>query len=173
MPARFRIAIIVLCFLQVSAAGAQQPPAQLKLDEVRRIIREKGAEEAARTGLDHVWGQLLDAIATGDPAWLDIACELKRHSDGEASETLNAAMGEALRKAPSAVLRRLDGNPFNPEGVCGNTFANIGIRGATDEAASIAAQEAAVAKVRDKSLTARRDTCLELIRQRMPAPRVR
>jgi len=145
--------------------AARKPPAKLKLDEVRRIIREKGAREAASRGLDHVWGQLLDAIATGEPAWLEIACELGRHSDGEASETLDAAMGEALRRAPRAVLQRLDGNPFHLERVCGNTFADTGIRDATDEAARIAEQEAAVAKVRDKSLTERRDTCLELIRR--------
>lgn len=161
----FIIAISYFSLFQPALLGAESPPNQLTLEIAKRIISERGAQMAVETSLDDKWDLLLDAIATGNPAWLDIAKELGRFSDAESSETLNAAMGEALTKSPREVLYRLDGKPFGVEGVCGNCFAEMGIQGATDLSASIAKQEIAVEKVKDKSLRKRRDYCLELIRK--------
>jgi hypothetical protein len=138
------------------------------LEQARRIIGEHGAHGAVETSLDDKWSQLLDAIETGEPAWLDISGQLGGHTDAEASETLNAAMGEALGHAAREVLGRLDGKPFRPEGVRGNRFANLGIQGATDVRGSIALQEDAVASVQDDTLRHQRDYCLKLIRQHKP-----
>lgn len=160
------IGSLILAAFQFSPSDAEESAMRLSLEQARSIIRERGVNKAVETSLDGKWSQFLDAIATGEPSWLDIATELGRHSDAEASETLNAAMGEALRHAPREVLQRLDGEPFRAEGVCGNCFADMGIQGATDVKGSIASQEAAVANVQDLALGQRRDYCLELIRQR-------
>jgi hypothetical protein len=146
-----------------SSAGDQP---RLTLEQAKRIVREQGARKAAETALDPYWGEVLAAIATADAGWLDLGADLRAHSDAEASETLDAAMGEALRRAPIRVLRRLDGHPFSVSGVCGNTFADSGMQGATDPAAALASQEAAVVGVQDVKLKARRDSCLTLIRKR-------
>lgn len=168
---RSAVLLVAMCLalVQTPAGTAEESESPLTIQEVKRIIREQGPAAAAHTGLDDRWGDLLDAIATGEPAWLDIAAELGRHSDGEASETLAAAVGEALRRKPKRVLGRLDGNPFGARGVCGNGFADSGIRGATgaaDYKALLDSQEAAVAGVGDAALESRRDTCLQLIRRR-------
>ena len=155
----------VLAAIQPWPSNAQDQVLRLTLEQARRIIREQGARKAVETALDDKWSQLLDAIATGEPAWLDIAAELGLHSDAAPAETLSAAMGEALRNAPREVLRRLDGKPFRAKGVCGNCFADLGIQGATDARGAIALQEAAVAGVQDVTLRDLRDRCLELIHQ--------
>ena len=140
---------------------------RLTLEMARNIVREQGAKQAAASTLDPYWGQLLDSVATGASGWLDLAGELRAQSDAEASETLDAAMGEALCRAPERALRRLEGHPFSVSRVCGNSFSKSGIRGATDEAAAIAAQQAAVESVHDAKLKARQQSCLALIRKRL------
>jgi len=154
-----------LFLLQSGLSNAEERAQRLTLEQAKRIIIEKGARKAVETSFEDRWDQLLDAIATGVSSWLDIAVELGRHSDAEAAETLDAAMGEALQHSPREVLLRLDGKPFRPENVCGNCFADMGIQGATDFKGSIARQEAAVASVQDAALRDRRDRCLKLIRK--------
>jgi hypothetical protein len=161
--------LALLASLMVTASQAVSSErgdqhARLTLEQAKRIVRDQGPRKAVETSLEGKWTQLLEAIATGEPGWLDMAIQLGAHSDAEASESLSAAMGEALRRAPREVLLRLDGKPFSPSGVCGNSFADLAIQGATDAEAGLASQEAAVAKVRDPKLKQRRDVCLKQIR---------
>jgi hypothetical protein len=150
--------------LVVGAAQAHDSQPRLTLAAARRIVNEQGARRAIVTGLDSHWNELLAAIATAEPGWLDLAAELRANSDAESSATLDAAMGEALRQSPVNVLRRLDGQPFSVPTVCGNGFADLGILGATDAEQSLAAQAAAVAKVQDAKLKDRQSACLQRIR---------
>jgi hypothetical protein len=92
-----------------SGAEARQP---LTLAETRETIDEKGGK-AALEALEPKWDALLAAIATGKRGWLDVARELKRHSDAETSATLTAAVAEGLARAPLNVLAILDGRPFH------------------------------------------------------------
>jgi hypothetical protein len=72
---------------------------------------------------DRAWDDVMAAIANGKKDWLDVAVALRPGTDGGASETLDEAMFLALQSAPIAVLKRLDGNPFDTDFVCSS---NIG-----------------------------------------------
>ena len=160
------VAAAVLALLQsLPARPAEANSNQLMLDEVKRIIDTQGAKNASESGLEVLWGELLDAVATGRPEWLDIAVVLCRHTDSaEAAETLKAALGEALRRDPREVLKRVDRETIQVEGVCGNTFADSGLRGAVDAGTSLAEQQTAVARVEDPELRTKRDACLAAIK---------
>ena len=165
MPSLALLVSLVVATPLLGPSSAGEQPSHLTLEQARRIVRDQGARKAVETALNPYWGELLTAIATADAGWLDLAVDLRAHSDAEASETLDAAMGEALRRAPLRVLPRLNGQPFSISGVCGNTFAGSGIQGAIDPTAALAAQEAAVVGVQDPKLKQRRDACLALIRK--------
>ena len=158
---------LLLTTTEPSQSTVGDQPRRLTLELAKRIIRQQGARKAAESGLDDYWGELLAAVASAQTGWLDIAADLRAYSDAEASETLDGAMGEALRRSPLRVLRRLDGRPFAVSHVCGNNLGETGLESPTDPRTALKAQEAAVAGVQDAKLSQRRDECLALIRKRM------
>ena len=57
--------------------------------------------------------KLLEGVASGSPAWISLAMELRPHTDAAAAETLDGALGEAMLRAPSRVLPLIG----SPDGV--------------------------------------------------------
>lgn len=53
---------------------------------------------------EHQWATLLNNIATGKRAWVDVAKKLRPGSDGGATEQLTLALGEALEHLSENVL---------------------------------------------------------------------
>lgn len=74
------------------------------------IVNELYSDTAA-------WNFVLNNIAKGNPAWLDVAVALHSGSDAGASEMLTLSVGEALEVAPENVLR-LTLNEFKLEFLC-------------------------------------------------------
>lgn len=63
------------------------------------------------------WQHVLDAIATGDEAWLDIAARLRPGTDAGTGEDLVGAVAAALKVNPDAVLPMI-GPAFPMDEVC-------------------------------------------------------
>lgn len=161
------LSVIWVLAMQPLISLAESAPEKLTLVEVQVLIRDKGPSAITDTSLQNRWDQLLWKVAAGSGAWINVAAELIRYADGEDSESLNAAVGEALAHSPHTVLRKLDGIYLRAENICGNAFGVSGILGASERAAmtSLAAQERAVAAVRHTNLAFRRNRCLELIKR--------
>ena len=83
----------------IATTGARQT--------LQRIYEDKGQ-----------WTALLAGIATGEPVWLNLAKQLRRVSDGGASEQIDLAAGEALEHRPADVLT-LVADEFGLPQVCG------------------------------------------------------
>jgi hypothetical protein len=114
--------------------------------------------------MDSHWNELLAAIATAEPGWLDLAAELRANSDAESS-----ALSTLLWARPYAIacqrLRRLDGKPFS--------VRRLRVAMASPTLASCvqpmrsslsAAQAAAVAKVQGRQAQGSQSACLQRIR---------
>lgn len=83
--------------------------------------------EGARPVLNRLWKDdaafdaLCEAIATADPAWLEMARRLRTVSDAGASLSLNYSVARALPKAPERVLA-LIGSGFEIHDICTSPF---------------------------------------------------
>lgn len=98
-------------------------------------IGAEGCELSVRSLLDEVSGgngrgvvsrlwdsgecenAILDRVSTGDAEWLEVALALEPYTDAAAGETLEAAMSQAMQRAPSRVLPLLDQSRFG-RGLC-------------------------------------------------------
>jgi hypothetical protein len=65
------------------------------------------ADELNRQNDPDPWNSIEEHIATGTPAWLNIAIRLRAYTDGGVSLGLENAVAQALPKNPSAVLKIL------------------------------------------------------------------
>ena len=106
------------------------------------------------------WSAVLAGIATGKPAWLDVANTFHAVADGAPGEQLESAVGEALEHRPSNVLSIAVPN-FALEVVC--TAPDVDDPRFDSYELSMAAIERRQAKLRSISkstLTALRDSCI-------------
>jgi hypothetical protein len=70
-----------------------------------------------------LFDQVLDDIAAGQSAWIQLAPDLAKGTDAGTSEGLIVALAHALPKNPKAVLKVLDDGPvINAQAVCGVPF---------------------------------------------------
>jgi len=126
--------------------------AELVLSE----IKLKGAADVAkRIDADESFGRsVMNGIATGDSAWLDVAGELTPAS-ASAEATFSIALASALPRSPARVLALL-GSKYPVEDVCAIPFLkpeSTLVTSYHDEAV------AALGRVRSDSLTQVRDAC--------------
>jgi hypothetical protein len=129
-------------------------------------IKLKGADSVARRiDADESFGRsVMNGIATGDSAWLDVAGELTPAS-GAAEGSFSIALASALTHAPARVLALL-GPKYRVEDVCSIPFLkpeSTLVTSYHEEAVN------ALSQVRNDSLTAMRDSCratLDQARQR-------
>jgi hypothetical protein len=77
--------------------------------EARQLVEQQGGGEAAMamTGRSEPnrWATVLRGIASGEPAWMDVAGALSRGIDGAPAEAFNMAISDALTANAPAALR--------------------------------------------------------------------
>ncbi|WP_029415408.1 hypothetical protein [Brevundimonas bacteroides] len=99
------------------------------------------------------WTTVLAGIASGEPAWLNVAAALEPGVSGERAEELDTALKAALATDPAATLRVLEvaRQRMSPAVVCGgDTRVKSLLR-------------PAVQTVTDPALEAKRTACLEAL----------
>jgi hypothetical protein len=123
---RFTFALVLVgTIAAASIAWSAEPRAPMHAREILSDIKVNGANvvvEKLWHG-NHEWNDVMAKIATGKQEWLDVAAALRPGTDAGASETLDEAIFLALESAPVAVLKLLDGKPFETDVVCSS---NIG-----------------------------------------------
>ncbi|MDR5823384.1 hypothetical protein [Caballeronia sp. LZ043] len=110
------------CALLASAcASAQVAPDAAR---IAGEIETQGARPAvASLDRDGQFDAVLESIATGNAAWVELAPRLAQGTDASASIGLTIALATALPKNPAAVLRVLDDGPvLGTSAVCGAPF---------------------------------------------------
>jgi hypothetical protein len=99
--------VLLLCTTCLSAAWPRNP----SLAQLHEAIAARGiaqvADELNRQNDPDPWNSIEEHIATGAPAWLNLAMQLRAYTDGGASLGLENAVAEALPKNPNAVLKML------------------------------------------------------------------
>jgi len=131
---------------------------------VSRDIDAHGARSAVealdRTGR---FDKVLDRIASGQSAWIQLAPRLAKGTDAGNSAELGVALAQALPKNPQAVLAVLDGGPIiGADTVCAVPF----IEPAPDEVtAYLSSAVAAVKSVRTSARSASKAACLAALEQ--------
>jgi hypothetical protein len=100
------------------AAWKPRGSAELVLSEIRM---GGGAQVARRIDADESFGRsVMNGIATGDSAWLDVAEQL-RPASAAAAASLSIALASALPRSPQRVLAAL-GPKYPVEDVCSIPF---------------------------------------------------
>jgi hypothetical protein len=106
------------------------------------------------------WSALLAGIATGTPAWLEVATTLHVVSDAGSSEQLGSAVGEALEHRPANVLALAIPN-FLLEVVCGPPDVDDPRFDSYElSMAAIERRETKLRAMHKRSLAALRDACM-------------
>lgn len=101
--------VALALLLPVAAEGCELSAASI-LDEL--------SASTGRAVVSRLWdgreceSALLDQISRGTSEWLKVALALEPYSDAAAGESLEAAMSEAMQRAPSRVLPLLDQSRF-------------------------------------------------------------
>ena len=179
---RSLIAIAALAALAAAPAEARRRPrkvwaqaggttapssaaAQLILDDIARrgpkpVLDELYAREPR-------WRPVIEGVASGHPKWLEVAARFKPAAlrNLSVSQELTVAVSRALEKEPAQALRVLEG-AFDTDDVC--SLATVEDSLGEDYAAALRTverRERAVARVSAGALAARRDDCLEVLRE--------
>lgn len=154
---RIFAAIAMSCCLvplqaQASALGS---PA-----EVERSIKLSGASRTwAELSAEHQWEGLLDKVSAGQPGWLKVAADLRTGTDAGASEGLDAAISEAIRRRPAEVLRLFQSG-VSAENVC----RSRAIEPTPEQVRTFVGEtRTALEGVKDPALRQARDQCIALV----------
>jgi hypothetical protein len=157
--APFHLIVIALLVGATSALAGALTPGQIE-----QSIRSHGARQTVQS-LERrkQFDAVLDRIATGNTAWVEIAPALAKGTDAGSAEGLTVALATALPKNPPAVLAVLDDGPVTgAQAVCGLPFIEPGQKEATDY---LARAIPAVAAVADSPRVPRRAACLDALRR--------
>jgi hypothetical protein len=143
--------------------AAATPAGAITPQEVRTMITRDGATATVRAlnegGSEAAPNRLatvMNGIAAGEQAWLDIVPLIRPGTDGETGEGLSMVLQDALSKNATGVLR-LIGPAEDAQGVCGESATHT-VR--ADRAAAITAVEA----VADPALAQAKTACLTALR---------
>ncbi len=118
-------------------------------------------EDADRKRYQEGLQQLLWGVARGDVEWLQIAVRLRAASDAEAIEQMELAVGEALERQPTNVLK-IAVPGFDLEAVCGGPDVDDARYDSFElSMEAIDRRMAKVAEITETSLVAIRDACLK------------
>jgi hypothetical protein len=143
------------------AGGAPRP---LTPESILRAIRARGdiAVLADLKGDTDTWDRLMNQIAGGQPAWLDVADRLLGVADDDEATDLESAVGAALTRAPEVVLQSADsGGEIALTWVCSETDSLAKDSGYEARIAMLAERERAVRAVKAPGLTKKREACLK------------
>jgi len=109
---------------------------------------------------DSLWSALMAGIASGDTSWFPVYDKIKDGTDGGSSEMLRFALGEALSKNPSMVLKRY-GRAREYNTLCGSPDVDNAKYGSYERAeAEIKERISNVQSIREPSLQLSRDSCV-------------
>ena len=145
-------------------AWSDVPPPSVNAPDILSDIRIDGAHIVVTKLWDRNrgWDEVMAKIATGKKEWLDVAAALRPGTDGGASQTLDEAVFLALQSAPVAVLKLLDGNPFDTDSVCSS---NIGTDYSPEKSIRFVRDRIIVLhRLSDPDLQAVRTHCLNSLR---------
>ena len=150
-------ALALLLYAGVGRAAAPAPDLHAVTERVHAVGAKQTLVELDRRGaLDAV----LDRIGEGATPWIGLAPDLAKGADGAAAEGL----GRALPRNPVAVLQAIDGDDAGIIGVrtvCGLPFIEAT---AASNAAYKRRAVAAVSRVQQPELKAKRGRCLAQLR---------
>jgi hypothetical protein len=158
MKSLFASGFVLLFTCGVACAGA------LNATSVSRDIEVHGAKAAVKT-LDRMgrFDAVLDHIAAGQSAWIQLAPRLAKGTDAGHSTGLTVALAQALPKNPAAVLAVLDDGPITgTDSVCAAPF----IEPAPDEISTyLGSAITAVKSVRGSARLKSKAPCLAALEQ--------
>lgn len=142
------------------AAAALPTPAAIEAD-----VRGRGAVAAASALSDAAFQRAVDRAAAGETDWIDAISALRSGTDGDRSESIDAALSAALQVRPAVVLARLraDLSLPRPNWLCEDRAIEPA---AAAHRAYVRRARAAVAAVRDPALASLRNACLAALHGR-------
>jgi hypothetical protein len=148
--------------LWMCLAAAAEP---LEPNTLLQQLQSTDAQAVVRKLTDAQWNFILNKVETGKRQWLTVAATLHRHTDAGESEMLTLAMGKALRRNPTEVLRIVTGEVTAKE-ICGYPDMTESDTNSKEKvAAYLDSRIAAVEAVSEKALIGRRNECLEIMRE--------
>ena len=131
-------------------------------DTILIAVQKSGAKRIVEAFGEGAWDTLVQGVGSGNQAWLEVAARLQPAVDGEAGATLHMALGDALVRNPSGVLRR-----FGPEHACYPTgLYELGEQASSASLPLERAREqlAALSRVTGEALKAKVTECAKRIR---------
>ena len=144
---------------------AKAEPPSMTAREVTKSITTmgpRGALDSLYQNEDQ-WNKLIAGIATGKPAWLNIAKRLRRVSDGGTREQIDLAVGEALEHRPADVLS-LVLDEFGLDEVCQGPDVDDKRFDSYDLAiAAIRHRQDKLRALNNGNLTVKRDACVSAL----------
>jgi hypothetical protein len=154
---------LALCVL---AAGPVRAAAMPGAAGITAAIGRDGARaEVTALNRGGQWDHVLRKIDGGQEAWLDVAARLAPGTDAGAAEDLGISLATALPRNPAGVLRVVSDDPANAvigvKRVCGVPFIE---QPAPETARYVARASAALRRVADPALAARKARCLAALR---------
>ncbi|WP_337267671.1 hypothetical protein [Oryzifoliimicrobium ureilyticus] len=148
-----RFSCVVVAFLSISTcafATSLTAPG-----DIRQAVSSNGAVATIdMLKKNDSWKRLVEEIQDGKTAWLKVVPLLRPAADEAAADDLDKAVGQAIKRNPSTVLRMI-GQGVSAENICKEplekTAASYQFRAETEKA---------VRRVRDHSLKEQREKCL-------------
>lgn len=151
-------AMAALGALSSSCAGGLRP------DTVTQALAERGAQATLETyfSCEKYEGSAYEEIATGAQPWVGLAEKMIAQSDACYTEGIQAALGEAMRKAPQHVLGLVDkSTSLSARYICLPFIsAEQPVAAQLEE---IDTSRRAIAAVNDSRLAAQQAACLRFI----------
>jgi hypothetical protein len=147
-------------FLTLSIAAGAAMYAAVTPAMVQRLVESAGSRAAVErlSASEAEWRQVIRGIESGSTEWLKAAIALAPGLDAHPGEDVGFALGVALRRHPTRVLRLLPAT-FPVETICGGPDVDE-YRHLAPVLDELRARQRAVRSVNSRGLNARRDRCL-------------
>ena len=122
-------------------------------------VRREGASRVAQSMSEIEWSVAFNQAASGETDWLEAMAALRPATDAGRAESIDSAISHALLPNPAGVLSLLVNHPDLPGAAWYCENRDIGPLSAAARQ-WVALVRAAVSRVEDPALRARRDECL-------------
>ena len=161
----FAVALAAAAFSASAAAhdGYKAPTCALPDSKVPKITQENGSTTLQSWWDDQKsWAKLIDCIASGKLAWVNVGLELHPFSDAGSAEMIDMALGEALGSSPQPILQKaaILVSTIELELVCSAPSADdTRFSSYALAVAEIERREKALTKVKDQDLEPQVDEC--------------
>jgi hypothetical protein len=156
-----RVALLSVLGLMSSAVAA----GGVTIEAIEASLAEKGPQAtlAAYFSCEKEDGSAYPAIAGGSREWVALAEKMIAYTDACYTESLQAALGAAMRKSPRNVLPLVDKTPaLSADHICLPFISDE--QPVAAQAREIQKSRRAIASVRDRRLAKPKAACLRFIR---------